>query len=264
MNYAFLGAGKMAMAIILGMLRSKLCPPTAITVSSRSPEGLQNLSTAASVRTATSNADAIAKADVVVLCMKPADLPKALEPLVGSFSGKLIISVAAGIPIEKLAAMSGHDRIIRAMPNTAAMVGRSATALAGSAAASREDYAAAEDIFGAVGKVFTVPEGQIDAITGLSGSGPAFIYLILEALSDGGVAVGLPRKLALELAVETLAGAAEMVNSTAEHPAVLREMVTSPNGTTIAGLAELEKAAVRAAVANAVKAAAHRAQELSR
>jgi len=264
MNYAFLGAGKMAMAIILGMLRSKLCPPTSITVSSRSSEGLQNLSNAASVRIATTNADAVAQADVVVLCMKPADVPKALESLTGAFDNKLIISVAAGLPIQKLSAMSGHDRIIRAMPNTAAMVGRSATALAGSSATTREDYAAAEGIFEAVGKVFTVPESQIDAITGLSGSGPAFIYLILEALSDGGVAVGLPRKLALELAVETLAGSAEMVSSTAEHPAVLREMVTSPNGTTIAGLAELEKAAVRAAVANAVKAAAHRAQELSR
>jgi pyrroline-5-carboxylate reductase len=149
------------------------------------------------------------------------------------------------------------------MPNTAAMVGKSATAIAADEAVSRKDLAVAEKIFQAVGEVFPVSENQLDAVTGLSGSGPAYIYLVMEALSDGGVACGLPRKLALDLAIQTIQGAAEMAASTKEHPAVLREMVTSPGGTTIAALTALENAATRAAFIGAVQAAARRSKELS-
>ncbi len=153
--------------------------------------------------------------------------------------------------------------MVRAMPNTAATIGRSATAIAADQDTPREDVATAERVFGAVGKVFSVAEDQLDAVTGLSGSGPAFVYLVMEALSDGGLAAGLPRALALDLAIQTVAGAAEMAASTKEHPALLREMVTSPAGTTIAGLLVLEDAGVRSALINAVKAAAARSRELS-
>jgi pyrroline-5-carboxylate reductase len=149
------------------------------------------------------------------------------------------------------------------MPNTAAMVGKSATALAAQSGLSGEDLAVAQKIFQAVGTVYAVTESQLDAVTGLSGSGPAYIYLVMEALSDGGVAAGLPRKLALELAIQTVAGAAETAIVTGEHPALLREMVTSPGGTTIAALSTLETAAVRAAFIDAVKSAAKRSKELS-
>jgi pyrroline-5-carboxylate reductase len=263
MTYAFLGAGKMALALVHGMLRAKLCGASDIIVSSRSRSGLESLVAATSVRAVASNADAVAAADVVVLCVKPFDAIKALEEAGENWSGKLLISVATGLKISSLRQGAPGSRVIRAMPNTAAMVGKSATAIAADESASREDLATAEKIFKAVGEVFSVGENQLDAVTGLSGSGPAYIYLVMEALSDGGVACGLPRKLALELAIQTIQGAAEMAASTKEHPAVLREMVTSPGGTTIAALTALENAATRAAFIGAVQAAARRSKELS-
>lgn len=262
MRYAFLGAGKMAMALIQGALRANLCSASEITVSSRSKSGLESLASATGVRAATSNAEAVAEADTVVLCVKPADALKALAEAGNALDGRLLLSVVTGMRIATLRKAAGC-RVIRAMPNTAAMVGRSATAIAADADATREDIGTAERVFGAVGEVFSIAEDQLDAVTGLSGSGPAFVYLVMEALSDGGVAAGLPRKLALELAIQTVAGAAEMAASTKEHPALLREMVASPGGTTIAGLAVLESAAVRSAFLNAVKAAAARSKQLS-
>lgn len=263
MTYAFLGAGKMALALVHGMLRAKLCGPSDIVVSSRSRSGLESLVAATSVRAVASNADAVAAADVVVLCVKPLDALKALQEAGADWKGKLLISVATGLKISALRAGAPGSRVIRAMPNTAAMVGKSATAVAADESASRKDLATAEKIFNAVGAVFPVAETQLDAVTGLSGSGPAYIYLVMEALSDGGVACGLPRKLALELAIQTIQGAAEMAASTKEHPAVLREMVTSPGGTTIAALTALENAATRAAFIGAVQSAARRSKELS-
>lgn len=263
MTYAFLGAGKMALAIIHGMLRAKLCNAPDIVVSSRSRSGLESLAAATSVRAVASNADAVGAADVVILCVKPGDAVKALQEAGTNWKGKLLVSVATGLTISALREAAPGSRVIRAMPNTAAMVGKSATAISADASATRKDLATVEKIFGAVGEVFSVAENQLDAVTGLSGSGPAYIYMVMEALSDGGVACGLPRKLALELAIQTIQGAAEMAASTREHPAVLREMVTSPGGTTIAALAALENAAVRAAFIGAVQAAAKRSKELS-
>jgi len=263
MKYAFLGAGKMAHALIHGMLRATLCAPQDITVASRSTSGLESLVAATSIQAAASNQEAIADADVVVLCVKPTDSLKALEQAGAALSGKLLVSVVTGVTIKQLEAAAPGVRAIRAMPNTAAMVGKSATALASSASATREDVEAATAICEAVGEVFLVAESQLDAVTGLSGSGPAYIYLIMEALSDGGVAMGLPRKLALELAIQTIGGAAEMAASTKEHPAILREMVTSPGGTTIAALTALENAGTRAAFIAAVRAAATRSKELA-
>jgi pyrroline-5-carboxylate reductase len=263
MRYAFLGAGKMAMALIQGMLRASLCSASEITVSSRSRTGLENLVGATGTRAAASNAKAVEDADTIILCVKPSDALGALEEAGEALEGRLLLSVVTGLKIATLREAAPGSRVIRAMPNTAAMVGRSATALAADKGTAREDVETAERVFGAVGEVFSIAEDQLDAVTGLSGSGPAFVYLVLEALSDGGIAAGLPRTLALDLAIQTLAGAAEMALSTKEHPALLREMVTSPAGTTIAGLAVLEASAVRSAFMNAVKAAAARSKELS-
>jgi len=253
----------MALALVHGMLRAKLCGPADIVVSSRSRSGLESLVAATSVLAVASNADAVAAADVVVLCVKPLDAIKALQESGANWKGKLLVSVATGLKISALREAAPGSRVIRAMPNTAAMVGKSATAVAAGESASRKDLATVEKIFKAVGEVFSVGENQLDAVTGLSGSGPAYIYLVMEALSDGGVACGLPRKLALDLAIQTIQGAAEMAASTKEHPALLREMVTSPGGTTIAALTALENAATRAAFISAVQAAARRSKELS-
>ena len=263
MRYAFLGAGKMAMALIQGMLRANLCSASEITVSSRSRTGLENLAEATAVRAAASNAEAVAEADTVLLCVKPRDALRAMEEAGEALEGRLLLSVVTGLKISALCEAGAGCRVIRAMPNTAAMVGRSATAIAADKGATREDIETAERIFGAVGEVFSVAEDALDAVTGLSGSGPAFVYLVMEALADGGLAAGLPRALALDLAIQTIAGAAEMAASTKEHPALLREMVASPGGTTIAGLAVLEGAAVRSAFINAVTAATARSKELS-
>jgi pyrroline-5-carboxylate reductase len=263
MRYAFLGAGKMAMALIQGMLRANLCSASEIAVSSRSRTSLENLVGATGIRAASSNAEALEDAATVLLCVKPADALRALEEAGEALEGRLLLSVVTGLKIATLREAAAGSRVIRAMPNTAAMVGRSATAVAADEGTAREDLETAERVFGAVGEVFSVTEGQLDAVTGLSGSGPAFVYLVMEALSEGGVAAGLPRTLALDLAIQTLAGAAEMAIATKEHPALLREMVTSPAGTTIAGLAVLEASAVRSAFMNAVKAAAARSKELS-
>lgn len=263
MKYAFLGAGKMALALVQGMLRAGLCPASDIVVSSRSRSSLDKFCAATGVGSAETNADAVKNANIVVLCVKPTDALGALKSCGDALVGKLLISVATGLKIGKLSEAASGCRVVRAMPNTAAMVGRSATALAAQNDLPSEDMAAAEQIFQAVGAVFPVSESQLDAVTGLSGSGPAYIYLVMEALSDGGVAAGLPRKLALDLAIQTVAGAAEMALVTKEHPALLREMVTSPGGTTIAALATLETAAVRSAFIDAVKSAANRSKELS-
>lgn len=251
------------MALIQGVLRANLCSASEIIASSRSRAGLENLVSATGVCAAGSNAEAVQEADTIVLCVKPSDALRALEEAGNALDRRLLISVVTGLKIATLRAAAPGCRVVRAMPNTAAMVGRSATAVAMDADAAREDVAEAERVFGSVGEVFAVVEEQLDAVTGLSGSGPAFVYLVMEALSDGGVSAGLPRKLAQDLAVQTVAGAAEMAAFTKEHPALLRETVASPGGTTIAGLAVLEGAAVRSAFINAVKAAATRSRELS-
>ncbi len=263
MTYAFLGAGKMALALIHGILRAKVCAASDIVVASRSKQNLQNLAAAVSVRTANSNAEAVQAADLVVLCVKPSDSQKALTDAGPDWNGKVLVSVATGLSMAKLREWAPGSRVVRAMPNTAAMVGKSATALTADESVTRRDLAVVEKIFRAVGEVYPVTESQLDAVTGLSGSGPAYLYLIMEALSDGGVACGLPRKLALDLAIQTIQGAAEMAVETKEHPAVLREMVTSPGGTTIAALGVLEKGALRSTLIEAVKAAASRSRELS-
>jgi pyrroline-5-carboxylate reductase len=263
MKYAFLGAGKMAAAIIRGMLRANLCAASDIVAACPEPALLGELGAATGVNCVASNADAAASASVVLLCVKPSDADEALAQAGSGLAGKLLISIAAGLPIGRLASLAPKSRVIRAMPNTPATVGRAATAYACAESATAADRAAAEAVFSGIGTVYPVAENLLNAVTGLSGSGPAYICLVLEALADGGVHCGLPRKLAHDLAVQTVLGTAELVAASDAHPAILRDMVTSPAGTTIAGLRKLEAGGVRSAMIEAVHAAADRARELS-
>jgi pyrroline-5-carboxylate reductase len=210
---------------------------------------------------------ALGGCEVILLCTKPHDIPAALAAASESSGGKplLVISIAAGITIAALeVAAAGPIRIIRAMPNTPALVGKGAAGYCLGTRATREDAETARLLLGSVGLAVEVPERLMDAVTGLSGSGPAYIYLVIEALADGGVCAGLPRADAVRLAAQTVLGAAAMVLETGEHPAVLKDMVTSPGGTTIAGLAELERHGLRSALMDAVAAATRRAGELGK
>ena len=263
MKFAFLGAGKMAGAMVSGLTHSEFCAATDIVVSGRSKAALEAFSASTGVRTVSSNAAAVEEADVVFLCVKPGDAPAALSSALPGMKGRLLISVAAGLRTSGIEALLPASRVVRAMPNTAAAVRRSATAISGGASASAEDTALATRVFESLGQVFVVPEDQMDVVTALCGSGPAFLYLVIEAMIEGAVASGLPRKLARDLAVATLDGTAALASRTGDHPALLREAVTSPGGTTIAGLLALENAAVRAAFAAAIKAASARAKELA-
>ena len=200
---------------------------------------------------------------MLVLCVKPSDAAEALTGVRESAPEKLIISIMAGVNLETLQAMAGENaRLARVMPNTAALVHKGAAVYTLGHGAGADDAAVVERILGAVGTVHRVSESLLDAVTGLSGSGPAYIYLLIEALADGGVLMGLPRELALALAAQTTAGAAEMVLQTKKHPAELRDMVASPGGTTIAGIKALEDGGVRAAILEAVRAATERSREL--
>jgi pyrroline-5-carboxylate reductase len=263
MKYAFLGAGKMATAIIQGMLRGKVCTAEEIIAACPEVDILQSLHNATSVRVATSNEEAASAAPVVMLCVKPQEASLAIQQAGSALEGKLLISIAAGLSVATLEKMAPKCRIIRAMPNTPAIIGRAATAYTGSANATQADKDCAEVIFKSVGVVSYVQEKLLDAVTGLSGSGPAYVFLVIEALTDGGVSCGLPIGLARQLAIQTVLGAAELAKETGEHPAILREMVTSPAGTTAAALGELEQHGVRAAFIQAVRAADRRSKELS-
>ena len=261
----FLGAGKMATALAGGMIRqgypaAKLC---AFDVSVSAAEAFtQQTGVAAQSAQAEEMA---ASADIILLAVKPQYLAEALKPFSsGQIKNKLIISIVAGVPLSALADLTEAGRIIRVMPNTPALVGKGAAAYAVSHGASNEDAAKAEAILGSVGYFCRLPEKLIDAVTGLSGSGPAYVFDFILALSDGGVRCGLPRAEATKLAAMTVMGAAAMVLETGEHPAILRDQVTSPGGTTIAGLSVLERNGFRAAAADAVAAAAARSAELGK
>ena len=264
MKYAFLGAGKLATAIIQGMLRGKVCAAEDIIAACPEVDVLQSLHNATSVCVSTSNEKAAGAAPVVMLCVKPQEATLAIEQAGSALDGKLLISIAAGLSLATLEKMAPKCRVIRAMPNTPALIGRAATAFTGGANATQADKDCAEAIFASVGVVSYVQEKLLDAVTGLSGSGPGFVALLIEALADGGVKAGLPRALAQALAVQTVAGTAALIDQTGEHPAQIKDRVASPGGTTIAGLAVLEQRAVRGALIDAVVAAADRARVLGR
>jgi pyrroline-5-carboxylate reductase len=262
----FLGAGNMSGALIKGLLHAKVLPPDRIFASDAKSERLAHLHDTHGIRTTTDNHALLKECDVVVLGVKPQVIDKVLTEVGGEFrSDQLIISVAAGVPIEALEArLPKGARVVRSMPNTPATVQAGATAIAAGAHAKEDDLRIARELFEAVGRVVILDEGLLDAVTGLSGSGPAYVMLIIEALADGGVKVGLHRDTAMLLAAQTVFGSALLLLETGEHPGRLKDMVTSPGGTAIAGLHTLESGALRKTLMDAVEVATKRAAELGR
>ncbi|MBL8684346.1 MAG: pyrroline-5-carboxylate reductase [Myxococcales bacterium] len=261
---AFVGAGNMAEALIKGLCRAEGVGASAISAADRRPDRTKFLAQKYGITTSTDNGACVRDADIVVLSVKPqvmGSVVPALRPHVPK--GALVLSVAAGITTAAIESMlEPESRVVRSMPNTAAMVGLSATAISSGTHATDEDLEVARAVFEAVGRVVVVDEYQLDAVTGLSGSGPAYIFLIIEALADGGVKVGLSREIALQLAAQTLLGSAHMLLETGEHPGRLKDQVTSPGGTAIAGLHTLEAGGLRTTLIDAVEAATKRAREL--
>jgi pyrroline-5-carboxylate reductase len=263
MKLGFLGSGKMASALARGVIASGAFAPSDLLLSDVVAAAAESLAKATGGSVARTNADLAASAETIVLCVKPNDAVNALRDLGPALKGRLIISIVAGLATKALEeAAGGAARVIRVMPNTPALVGQGAAAYALGSAATEADAELVEKLFRSVGIIVRVREPLLDAVTGLSGSGPAYVFTVIEALADGGVLMGLSRDLALQLAAQTVAGAATMVRETNEHPATLRDQVTSPGGTTIAGLEALEKSGLRAALIAAVRAATERSREL--
>ena len=263
MKLGFLGCGKMASALIGGVVKAGVCASADLLVSDCIPAAMESVCARFGTLPAANNAALAAAVDAVVLCVKPNDALAALHDLQDALAGKLVISIVAGLSLAQLEQAAGASvRIVRVMPNTPAMIHQGAAAFALGRTATASDSELVTKIFSATGRVAQVKEPLLDAVTGLSGSGPAYVYLIIEALADGGVLMGLPRDLALQFAAQTVAGAAGMVLETGLHPATLKDQVTSPGGTTIAGLEELEAAAVRSALMSAVRAATERSRQL--
>ncbi|HTP04703.1 MAG TPA: pyrroline-5-carboxylate reductase [Nitrospirota bacterium] len=263
---AFLGGGNMAEALVKGLIAAGTVTPERILVTDLSPDRLEHLRKTYGIFMHKSNEDAALEAGVIILSVKPPVIEKVLGEIATAVDDKkLVISIAAGIAIAKIErALRDGSRVVRAMPNTPALVLAGAAALASGKNATVDDLAVAQNIFNSVGRSVVVDEKLMDAVTGLSGSGPAYVFMIIDALSDAGVKAGLPRQLALELAAQTVYGAAKMVLETKEHPGKLRDMVTSPGGTTIEGLHALEKGKLRATLMNAVEAATARSKELGK
>ena len=263
MNLGIIGCGKMGSALVKGAIKENAIDGQKVMVIDLVPELAQKLSNDIGATVAKTNDDLIKNADAILLCVKPQDMISLTDSFNKERSSKLFISIAAGIKIDDLEkSLKNDDRVIRVMPNTPAMIGQGASAQSKGKNATESDTEFVSKILNAVGISIEVPEKQLDAVTGLSGSGPAYIYTVIEALADGGVLVGLPKEKALTLAAKTVIGAAEMVMKSDEHPAKLRDQVASPGGTTIAGLAALESGKLRSTLIEAVKAATQRSEEL--
>jgi len=262
----FIGAGQMATALGQGFVKAGLTTGNKLLASDVIPDVRQRFTQITGGQATEDNRYLVANSDVVILAVKPQHMGKVLPELRDVITPqKIVISIAAGIRLSVLAqGLGAETRLVRVMPNTPCLVGKGACAYCLGGKATVEDGKLVGQLLGAVGMAFALDEHLLDAVTGLSGSGPAFVYLMIEALSDGGVRMGLTRQVATALAAQTVRGAAEMVLTTGEHPAVLKDRVTSPGGTTIAGVAALESGGVRAALIDAVTAATHRAVELGR
>lgn len=256
----------MARALLRGCLTRAGLLPEHLGATDVAQDALRTLAAEHGVQTFASNADAVQWASVIVLAVKPQVLPGVLFEIAPVLTpDKLVISIVAGISSTRISeGLGGHARVVRAMPNTPAIVGEGATAIVGGRAASPEDLVVADELFRSVGIVVQVAESMMDAVTGLSGSGPGYAFLAIEALSDAGVRAGLPREIATKLAAQTLLGAGKLALETGEHPGRLKDMVTSPAGTTIAGLAALEREGFRHALLCAVDAATARSKELGK
>ena len=262
----FLGAGKMATALASGFISSGRVSTKDVLASDVVPAACTSFTKATGASTTADNQEVLARSEIVFVAIKPQVAAAVLQPLASHVTQRhLFVSIVAGLRLDRLQEYLGETtRVIRVMPNTPALVGAAASGFARSSTATNADAQLVQDMLNTVGLSIEVPEYLLDAVTGLSGSGPAYVFQIIEALSDGGVRVGLPRQAATQLAAQTLLGAAKMVLETGEHPGSLKDAVTSPGGTTIAGLHALERGGLRATLMDAVEAATERSIELGR
>ncbi len=263
---AMIGGGQMALALAEGFCRAGLLQPTDITVHDPVPAARERLAgRVPGIHFADNGATAAAAARIVFLAVKPQQASAACQEFAAALAADaVVVSIVAGLTLHNLAELAGTPRIIRVMPNTPCLVGRGVSVVCRTPEVPAGDLARVLELLAAVGRVHEADETLMDAVTGLSGSGPGFVALLVEALADGGVKAGLPRSLALALAIETLSGTAALLEQTGEHPAQIKDRVSSPGGTTIAGLAVLEQRGVRGALIDAVVAAAARARELGK
>ena len=261
---AFIGGGAMGEAIIKGITGAKLMDPAAIYVGAHRQERADYLHETYGVTGLVDNCEAVKDADMVVLAIKPQMVDSVLRgALVSAVPGKaVIVSIMGSVTIEKIAGIFKGHSVVRTMPNTPLAVGAGMTAIAPGPGVSGEAVKTVEQIFGCCGETLLIQEKDIEAVTAVSGCGPGYVYVLIDALADAGVMAGLPRAAAIKLAAQTFAGSGKMVLETGKHPAVLRDMVTSPGGTTIAGIKALENGAVRGALYNAVQAVLDRSEEL--
>jgi pyrroline-5-carboxylate reductase len=262
---AILGAGKIGEALLAGLLSTGWRRPDEIVVTTRREERASELAERHGVTATLSNAEAVAGAAVVVIAVKPQDF----DVLLGEIGGlvlpeQVVLSIAAAVPTAQIERrLTAGVPVLRAMPNTPATVHEGVAGLCGGAHASDEHLAVAEDVLSHVGRVVRVPETYMDAVTAVSGSGPAYFALLAEAMIEAGILLGLSREISTDLVVQTMLGTATLLRDAGMHPVELREMVTSPGGTTIRAIRELEQAGVRAAFLNAIQAAMERSQELA-
>ncbi|WP_455377685.1 pyrroline-5-carboxylate reductase [Petrachloros mirabilis] len=262
---AFIGGGQMAEAIVGGLLAGQVCEAASLWVTDTVNARCDLMKSRFGVHAGSDNRQAVLWAEIIILAVKPQSVSEVLREITADLEEVLVISIAAGVTIRTIQGLApGAQRIVRAMPNTPALVREGMTALAFSSGISAEDIGVTRTIFEAVGRVIPVEERLMDAVTGLSGSGPAYVFQAIEALADGGVKMGLPRQTAELLAAQTVLGAAKLVLESGEHPAKLKDRVASPGGTTIAGLHQLERGGFRATLMGAVEAATKRSQELGR
>jgi pyrroline-5-carboxylate reductase len=262
----FIGCGNMGEALVKGLVEADVVPASLITVFDTRGDQLAELDRRYGVRPAKSNVELVRETDVVLLAVKPQIMTPVLGEVASSVSRRqLVISIAAGVSTASIRATAAKDlRLIRVMPNTPALVLQGATAIAKAKDLEAGDLETAQEIFGAVGKVVVLDEELMDAVTGLSGSGPAYVALVVESLADGGVKMGLDRATAMTLATQTVLGAAKLLLETSLHPGALKDMVSSPGGTSIAGIAALEEGGIRTTFIKAVERATLRSRELGR
>lgn len=259
----FIGAGKMATALAQGLIQAGLCTTSQVMASDVDENQRKNFEKETGAKTTYANEDLLKFSDILILAVKPNHVTEVLATIRSGLEKRLLISIAAGVSISSLEdSLDSKARVVRVMPNTPALVRCGASAYAAGKNVKPEDLEPTEAILNAVGTCYRVPEKMLDAVTGLSGSGPAYIFLVIEALSDGGVEMGLPRDVALKLAAQTVYGAAKLAIDSGKHPGELKDMVTSPGGTTIEGLRALEEGKVRASFMNAVRAATLKSKKL--
>jgi len=262
-SVAVIGAGKMGSILIQGLLSRGLLTRSRVWATVGHPDEARAVRAKLKIPVTMNNAEAVRSADVVLLCLKPQMMRKVLEEIKPELKDQLVISVAASVPTSYMEnILGGKVAVIRTMPNTACMVGSGMIAIAKGTYASERHVEMTRMVFNTVGKTVVVDEKHMDAVTGLSGSGPAYIYTIIESLAEAGVKVGLPRDVATLLAAQTTMGAAQVVLETGDHPALLKDAVTTPAGCTVDGLMELEEGKLRVTLIKAVVKATHRAKEL--